>query len=94
MQTKILKASVLALSLGMIGGCADMAAYIEQVKATADAAMERADEAYDLARSASNTANDAAFAADEAQHAAETAQQCCNENSDKMDRMFEKAMMK
>ena len=56
--------------------------------------MERADEAYDLARSASNTANDAAFAADEAKHAAETAQQCCNENSDKMDRMFEKAMMK
>lgn len=93
MQTKILKASVLALSLGMIGGCADVA-YIEQVKATADAAMERADEAYDLARSASNTANDAAFAADEARHAAETAQQCCNENSDKMDRMFEKAMMK
>ena len=94
MQTKIVKASVLALSLGMIGGCADMVAQIEQAKASAAAAMDRANEAYDLAQSASNKASEAAFAADEAQHAADAAQRCCNENSDKMDRMFEKAMMK
>lgn len=94
MQTKIVKATVLALSLGMIGGCAEMAAQIEQAKASAAEALARANDAYDLAQNASNTANEAAFAASEAQAAADAAQQCCNENSDKMDRMFEKAMMK
>lgn len=94
MQTKIVKATVLALSLGMIGGCAEMAAQIEQAQASAAEALARANDAYDLAQNASNTANEAAFAASEAQAAADAAQQCCNENSDKMDRMFEKAMMK
>ncbi len=94
MQTKLIKATVLALSLGMISGCAGMIANIEKNQAAAAEALARANDAYDLAQTASNRASEAAFEASRAQDAADSAQRCCNENSDKMDRMFEKAMMK
>ena len=93
MQNKMIKVTVLALSLGMLGGCADMA-QVEEAKAAAASAMARANEAYNLAQNASNVASEAAYAASEAQSSAEAALECCNNNSSKLDRMFEKAMMK
>ena len=93
MQTKIVKALLLAMSLALLGGCADTT-QIEQVQAAADAAMERANDAYNLAQNAHTVASEAAYAADQAQKDAQAALACCNENASRLDRMFEKAMMK
>ena len=93
MQSKIIKVTALAISLGMLGGCADMT-QIEEVKATAAAAMAKATDAYNLAQIANTTASEASYAASEAQATANAALACCNDNSSKLDRMFQKAMMK
>ena len=98
MQTKIIKVGVLALTLAMLGGCSGdmkkMAADIDAAKAAASAAMSKANEAYGLATKSQSTASDAASAAAKAQATADEALACCKANSDKIDRMFEKAMMK
>ena len=93
MQSNLLKVSVLALSLGMLGGCADMT-QIDAVKAEAAAAMAKATDAYNLASLGHGIASEAAYAAEQAQSTANAALECCNANSQKLDRMFEKAMMK
>ena len=93
MQTKLLKISVLALSLGMLGGCADMSK-IDAIKATADAALAKATDAYNLAQNAHTVASEAAYNATQAQTNAQTALECCNDNTSRLDKMFEKAMMK
>ena len=93
MQFKTIKVTFLAASLAMLGGCADMT-QIEEAKSMASAAMDKANDAYNLAQIANTTASEAAYAADQAQSAAESALECCNANSQKLDRMFQKAMMK
>jgi hypothetical protein len=90
---KLIKISVLALSMGLVGGCADMT-QVEAAKAAADAAMARANDAYNLAQNAHTVGSEAAYAADQATRSAEAALACCNENASRLDRMFEKAMMK
>ncbi len=92
-MSKIIKVSVLALSLAMLGGCADMT-QLDEVKATAAAAMAKANDAYNLASTGHGIASEAAYAAQQAQATANAALECCNDNSQKLDRMFEKAMMK
>lgn len=93
MQTTLIKASVIALALGLAGGCADTT-QLEEVRATANAAMERANDAYNLAQNAHTVGSEAAYAADQAQKDAQAALACCNDNASRLDRMFEKAMMK
>ena len=93
MQSKIIKVTALAISLGMLGGCADMT-QVEEAKAAAAAAMSKATDAYNLAQIANTTASEAAYGAQQAQSTAEAALACCNDNSSKLDRMFQKAMMK
>ncbi len=93
MQSKIVKASILVLSMGMLGGCADMK-QIEEAKAAANAALQKANSAYNLAQTAHTVASEAAYNATQAQATATAALKCCNDNSSRMDRMFEKAMMK
>lgn len=93
MQSKLIKISILALSIGLVGGCADTT-QIDAVKATADAAMAKANDAYNLAQNAHTVASEAAFAADKASKDAQAALECCNENSRRLDKMFEKAMQK
>jgi|TARA_B110000263_G_scaffold48547_1_gene40370 hypothetical protein len=91
MQSKIIKISILALSLGMLGGCAAPAANNNGV---AEAALAKAQDAYNLATNAHEMASEASYAAGQAQNTADAAMECCNQNSQKLDRMFEKAMMK
>lgn len=93
MQSNILKVTLLAVSMGLIGGCADTAKMAE-VESMASAAMEKANDAYSLAQTANTTASEAAYAASEANDKATAALECCNANSQKLDRMFQKAMMK
>jgi hypothetical protein len=90
---KLIKISVLALSMGLVGGCADMT-QIDAAKAAADAAMARANDAYNLAQNAHTVGSEASYAAEQATKNAQAALACCNENSSRLDRMFEKAMMK
>jgi uncharacterized protein DUF3359 len=92
-MSKIIKVSILALSLAMLGGCADMT-QVEEAKAAAAAAMAKANDAYNLASIGHGIASEAAYAAQQAQGTADAALECCNANSQKLDRMFEKAMMK
>jgi hypothetical protein len=56
--------------------------------------MARANDAYNLAQNAHTVGSEAAYAADQATRSAEAALACCNENASRLDRMFEKAMMK
>ena len=93
MLIKITKIFALALVLGFAGGCADMAA-VERAQASADAALAEAQHASGQANNAMNVASEAAYAASQAQADATAALECCNDNSARLDRMFEKAMMK
>jgi uncharacterized protein DUF3359 len=93
MNNKLTKIFALALVLGFTGGCADMT-QMDAIKATANAALAEAQSASAQANNAMNVASEAAYAASQAQADATAALECCNDNSARMDRMFEKAMMK
>lgn len=92
-MSKIIKVSAIALLLSLLGGCASTK-QLEAIQATADSALSKANAAHALATKANSTASEAANAASEAQKTADAALECCNANTQKLDRMFEKAMMK
>lgn len=94
MSKQLINASILAFSITLLGGCAADMSQVEAAQAAADAAMARANDAYSLAQTAHTVASEAAYASEQAQKSAEAALACCNDNSSKLDRMFEKAMMK
>lgn len=94
MKRTLMQVSVLALVLGLLGGCAATPQQIDEVKAMAQKAMDTANDANGTANNAMSTANEALDTARKAQSAAENALDCCNANSSKIDRMFEKAMRK
>ncbi|MHC8441294.1 MAG: Lpp/OprI family alanine-zipper lipoprotein [Candidatus Eutrophobiaceae bacterium] len=89
---------MLALVIGMLAltGCAssDMSKRIDEANRAAQQAMEQADAAYSLAHQANKTANEASYEAQQAQETANAALECCNDNAQKMDRMFENIMTK
>lgn len=93
MKINLVKASILAAVLALASGCATTE-QLNAVKATADQALSTANSASSSADRALSTANKALDAANSAQAAADAAQACCKANSDKIDRMFEKAMRK
>jgi len=94
MKRTLMQVSALALVLGLLGGCAATPQQIDEVKAMAQKAMDTANAASGQASSALSTANEALDTARKAESAANNALDCCNANSSKIDRMFEKAMRK
>jgi len=82
----LLKLSAAAASMGLLVGCAtqasteDLQAQIDDVRAMAEAAMDEASMAMVTAEGADTVAN--------------AAQDTANENSEKIDRMFEESMYK
>jgi hypothetical protein len=96
MKRTLIKVTFFAAILMILGGCAtveqlnEVRAIAENAQSVANSAASAASAA-DGAMSAANQAMDAAKAA---QSAADAALACCNENSSKLDRMFEKAMQK
>ncbi|MGH8646877.1 MAG: Lpp/OprI family alanine-zipper lipoprotein [Gammaproteobacteria bacterium] len=94
-QTGIFVSRVTAISLlvGLMAGCATTS-QLEEVRATANNALSEARAAGTKADEALSAANSASSAAQAAQQAADNAQACCNDNADKLDRMFERAMRK
>ncbi len=93
MQNKLTRIFLLALVLGFVGGCADPKR-LDAIEATANKALANANSAAGAANNALGVASEAAYAATQAQADATAALECCNDNAVRMDRMFEKAMMK
>ena len=100
MKRTLIKVTFFAAVLMILGGCAtveqlnEVRAIAENAQSAASSAASAASSAASAADSATSTANSAASAASAAQSAADAANACCNENSSKLDRMFEKAMQK
>jgi uncharacterized lipoprotein YajG len=93
MKTQFIKASLIAAALVLISGCATTE-QIEAIRATADRALSAANNAQSTADRALSAANSASDSARDARSAADAAMACCNDNSTKIDRMFEEAMQK
>ena len=100
MNRTLVKVTFVAAVLMILGGCAtveqlnEVRAIAENAQSTANSASSAANSAASAADSAASAANSAMDAAKSAQSAADAAMACCNENSSKLDRMFEKAMQK
>lgn len=93
MNKTAIKVSTLAMALALAGGCATTE-QINEIRSIAEEARATANSASSSANSALSTANEALDAARRAQAAADSATECCNANTSKIDRMFEKAMKK
>jgi murein lipoprotein len=104
LMTNILKVGVAAAVIALGAGCTDLkplqaevdslksqvsklSGDLDSVKTAADGASRAAASAQQAATSAQNSAN-------QALSAAQAAQQCCDANSEKLNRMFEKSMSK
>jgi hypothetical protein len=81
-RTAVIAAAAVLAASTLLSGCAtdQMKTDIAEARAVADEANAKADAA--------------AAKADMAMDTAQEAQACCNANSEKVDRMFRKAMMK
>lgn len=92
MQNKLIigKLAAVALFAALASGCATKGYVNEQVAA----AKSAADSAQATASAASSKADAAGAAANEALAAAKAAQQCCVDTNEKIDRMFQKSMLK
>lgn len=92
---KATRLSALLLTAGLAAGCSSVTVeQLDAVTATANNALSEARAAQDAANNALSVANEAKAAADSAQQAADAAQACCNANSERLDRMFQRAMQK
>jgi murein lipoprotein len=104
---KIVTPVLLALSLGVFGGCASTkdleavratadkaVADAAAAKATADSAAAAAAKAQASADAARSSADSAKSSADAAKSSAEAANACCRDTQTKIDRMFKKSMYK
>lgn len=94
MKMKLVKISALAMTLGLLTGCGVTQEQLDAVRTTAETALTEARSAQARADNAHEVASEAAYAASEAQKSVQAALDCCNENSARLDRMFEKAMAK
>ncbi|MDH3282080.1 MAG: Lpp/OprI family alanine-zipper lipoprotein [Gammaproteobacteria bacterium] len=78
--------ALIIAAVGLAAGCAS-SKKMDELQAMAQGAQQSADQAADAARRAQQTA-------DEALEAARQANTCCQNNSQKIDQMFKKSMMK
>ena len=99
---KIVAPVVLAICLGVLGGCASVSKEeLDAVRATASkavadaaAAKTAADNAAAAAAKAQSAADAAKSSSDAAKSSAEAANACCQDTQTKIDRMFKKSMYK
>jgi hypothetical protein len=95
-----LKAGIAALVLVAASGCVSQKA-VDEIKATADkavqdaaAAKSAADAAASAAQAAKSSADSAQSAANQALQAAQASQACCDATNEKIDRAFKKSVSK
>ncbi len=84
--SKSVRFALVIAAVGLAAGCAS-AKKLDATEAMAQSAQQSAESALDAARRAQQTA-------DEALEAARQANACCQNNSQKIDQMFKKSMMK
>lgn len=92
-KNKLLDGALVSGLVLLVGGCS-ATAEMESMRATLDDVKSVAQQALREAQQASSTAAGADQKAGDALRAAEEANQCCQTNSEKIDRMFKKAMKK
>ncbi len=95
----LLKLAAASAAMVFVAGCAsqasgDMESRLDQAMEMASDAQTTANEADSKAESAMTAASEAREMAAEAEGQAESAQQTADQNSEKIDRMFKKSMMK
>lgn len=90
----IIGVPVLVAALGLMGGCATSTQDMQRIEQLAQEAKQAADQANATANKAMDTANAAKQTADAAQQEAADAKKCCQENTERMNRMFEKSNKK
>ncbi len=88
-KTRTLTLAVVLAATGLVSGCAT-----DQLKQELAEVRAQAEQASSAAAKAQRTADAAQARADAAMEAANEARSCCEANSEKIDRMFRKAMMK
>ena len=90
---RLVAAGAVSGAIVVSGGCAtpEEVAEIRQMAQDAQAAADRAEAA---ATQAQQSAADASSMAGQAMQAARGAQACCDANTEKMERMFQKSMAK
>ena len=93
LTVKCVKALALGSILAVGAGCASTE-QMDELKAMVSKAQSDATAAMGAASDAKKGAVDARLLAERAMDAAREAQSCCNANSEKIDRMFKKSMMK
>lgn len=92
-MTKVLKGMILAGFVAGAAGCVS-SGDLEEVRAMAQEAQSTAQSAESTANSAESTAENAQQTADRAMKAAQEAKDCCEANSKRIERMFEKSQRK
>ena len=100
MIKNVLKVSAIVIVLGMASGCVGLAE-LERAQTTADSAARAAAAAQSMAEAARATADRAAQAAANAQSTADQAlstateaQTCCDDNRNRLERIFQKTISK
>lgn len=98
MTTKLqdaLRVAAVVCGVAIASGCASVTTEeLDEVRATADEALNAANEAQRTANEARQTASSAQSTANQALSAAQDAQACCDETNQRVDRMFEQSVSK
>ncbi|MEM7543399.1 MAG: Lpp/OprI family alanine-zipper lipoprotein [Pseudomonadota bacterium] len=96
---RIIQVALISLSLGALSACStvtpeQLSQLESKLMSEARGASSKAQQAMTAAEAAQSAADAAAAAAAEAKSTAEAAMSCCNENKDRIERMFEQTMKK
>lgn len=98
--SRTLTVGALVAMAAMATGCAtsgsidEVRAMAEEASSAARTAEQSADQAQSTAESAQQTANAAKSTADSAAQAAQEARSCCEANTERLDRMFQRSQQK
>lgn len=98
--SRAMNIGVLAAAVAVAAGCAtsssleEVRAMAEEAKSAAQGAQRSADQAQSAADAAQQTADEAMSTAESASQAASEAQSCCDANTERLDRMFQRSQQK
>lgn len=91
----VTRLATVAMAAGLVTACATVTPeQLDEVRATANNALSEARAAQGAANNALNRASEAAEAARRAQTTADAAQACCNDNTEKLERILQGTMQK
>jgi murein lipoprotein len=98
--SRAMNIGVLTAAVAVAAGCAtsgsleEVRAMAKEAQSAAETAQQSADQAQSTADGAQQTADEAMSTAESASQAASEAQSCCDANTERLDRMFNRAQQK